>query len=169
MKQRPLGHWLLFGSVVCVLFFVTIAVGVIDGPQTMRERKFDAERIARLTSVAFALDCYWQREGESLPESLQELRDWSARSQRRTRSHWYCQPGEISDPDSGAPFSYRIIASPRYELCAVFLGDEHDTSEGPYYRLGNSREGDRFRNHEAGENCFEVTAQTPFWMKNGNL
>ena len=67
-----------------------------------------------------------------VPATLEEVRE-NAR---------YLLP-DIQDPESGEPYSYRIIDDTQYQLCAVFT---HVRKERY----------DIFWNHPAGRHCFTI-------------
>lgn len=130
----------VLGGAVAALVAAAVAAGLVmmGSPADARARRLDARRVADLGQLARDVDLFWSRQG-ALPASLAELST---------------EPGldaSRSDPETGAPYSYRVIDEARYEVCAGFATET--AGEPP-------RPADRFWAHGRGMQCFEVRAET---------
>ncbi len=119
---------------VVVIAMIIVGVSVLDSPAQERLRRLDERRVDDMRELSYELDFYWTREG-TLPPSLEQLSS---------------EPGvfvELSDPETGLPYEYRVLSSNTYELCAVFA-------------LETAAEQDRFYkdvwSHGPGRQCFEL-------------
>jgi len=163
MRTRLLGHWLLFGSVGCVVFFVTIAVVMIDSPRTMRDLHIDERRLVHLDAIEKTLDCFWSYGEKTLPDDVSELKAWTQETQQLVGvSKSYCRLQQLSDPQTGDPYIYRVTSASEYELCAVFATENSGTRRA---KSGYGSYGARkLKSHKSGEHCFALTASTPLLL-----
>jgi len=124
--------------VVAVAAVVIVGVTLLDSPAQERSRRLDERRVSDLREIAYEVDTFWTREG-MLPPSLEEL----SNEERIVR--------ELADPETGAPYEYRVLGDNSYELCAVFA-TEMDVRgrDVPYEYVWF---------HGAGRQCFQLTAQ----------
>lgn len=134
-----------------------IVVGVIFGfliagsPQIARMRAFDDQRSQQLSDLASCINNF-AFEYQRLPRDFKEL-------QKSTYS--YCAEN-ISDPETRAPYSYRIIMESKtvgmtregeFELCAEFSLDSSQGNDALY--LPNDS---KWWTHKAGKECYEITS-----------
>jgi hypothetical protein len=139
---RPSGPALLLGLVVAAVAVVLgAAVAVLDSPSEARRQRLDAQRVRDLSEIADGVDLYWTREG-SLPPDLATLGGWQGF-------------GEVPhDPESEAPYGYRVTGERTFELCAGFASD---TVGGEPPMSWRSRPG--YWHHPAGEHCYQLEAE----------
>jgi hypothetical protein len=125
---------------VAVLVGAAVAGGLVmmGSPTEARDRRLDARRVADLGQIARNVDVFWSRR-EQLPPSLDDLATELGVRIGRT------------DPETGAPYGYRLLDGARYELCATFATE----SGGEPGRVE-----DRFWVHGAGLVCFQLAAET---------
>lgn len=119
---------------VAVLAIAVVVAGLmsIDSPGEARLRRLDEQRIRDLREISRAVALSWTLN-EELPDSLAELTDVGGVTELP------------NDPESGAPYDYRVIDSARYELCAEFArGTER----------GTGAPADDFWSHRDGRYCF---------------
>lgn len=132
MSARPLGAWLLAAGAIAVLASLAAAIAVIGTPAQQRRMRFDEARVRDLERLQLAIAGYRRDEGR-LPPRLDAI----ARLRRDT-------PRDDRDPETGAPYGYRIIEGDRYALCAVFALPTPDSG----------RWADPDWRHPAGRHCF---------------
>ncbi|HEX2792257.1 MAG TPA: DUF5671 domain-containing protein [Candidatus Paceibacterota bacterium] len=141
------------GIGVAILALVAIISGffIIGTPGTVRELRYDAERVSDLQNVQWQLVSYWQQKQE-LPETLDELVD--------PLSGWSMP----LDPETGSGYSYEKTGATSFTLCAKFNQPTPDTKgQGSYPArdIAVSYPGgagiDENWQHGASETCFERT------------
>jgi hypothetical protein len=139
---RPSGRALLLGAVATLVAGVVgVAVLVVDSPAEERRRRLDERRVADLTELAGAIDSYRAREGV-LPADLDALAGWQG----------FDPPA--ADPETAAPYRYRITGERTYELCATFVTATQDRRPRP---VRSRRQA--FWHHPAGDHCFVLEAK----------
>lgn len=110
MSGMQPGRWLIAVAVVVVSGTVVAAVLVMGTPDTQRELRIDARRVADLASIENAIEVHYRTHGE-LPEDLATLTT---------------KPGvrlNVADPANNQPYGYRIEGQRVYRLCADFSSD----------------------------------------------
>ena len=112
---------------------------VIGSPVEQRERRFDNKRVSDLQYLQSEIIVFWQSK-EVLPSVLSELES-DIRGVRLP-----------SDPETGEQYSYKVLGTETFELCATFGTDldinaSQVRSPSPYYQADWS--------HGVGEVCFE--------------
>lgn len=140
-----------------------VAAAVIGGffvagsPQSARLQQFDAMRQQNLQEIQSQIVYYWQQKG-ALPSNLDLLRnDISG----------FVAP---KDPESGAPYEYRVTGELSFALCANFalpsMNDGRSKSV-PYpaypYDGGVAQNWE----HHAGTFCFDRTIDKDFYKVPG--
>ncbi|MDG6774836.1 DUF5671 domain-containing protein [Thiomicrorhabdus sp. ZW0627] len=140
---------------------VLVALGVVFGfmaagsPKEARMYAFDQERAWQLGELSRCIDRYGRELGQ-LPSSLEEL--------KKTSQFAICG-NYMHDPETNAPYEYRIITPFRqqgpaklgeFELCATFALPSTSNGQDPMY-LG--RLNAIWQEHSAGRNCDTVTVQ----------
>lgn len=113
-----------------VVASVVAGLMAVDSPEERRRERADERREADLTSLAWAIDTYWEQQGR-LPDELGDL----------------MQPGLLPrmrvDPMTNALYEYSGRGE-RYRLCAVFaLESDRAVPEGTW-------------DHPAGRHCFDL-------------
>lgn len=138
MSRRAL---LLAGVVVVVVAVVAAALWVLESPAEVRRQRLDERRVQDLRALADTVDVYWSREG-MLPPDLATLTAWQGSGAPPT------------DPETGAPYRYRVTGDQSFELCATFATATAESERG---RNTWPRHTDFWR-HPADEHCFELEA-----------
>ena len=140
-----------YAGVAVGLALATLAWGlwVVGSPQGERLRKLDERRVQQLQSIERAIDRlvrgpYDERSTDGpapmirpLPATLEEV-----------RADALPDRPPIADPETGAPYGYRVTGESSYELCATFdrARDEDDDVQW---------------NHPAGPHCFAIDVMSP--------
>lgn len=153
----------IFAGSVCAAVLTAVIFGLMlsGSPESARRRQFDDMRSANLQEISFAIDAYFNMNGE-LPDTLDAL---LAKGGYPVNS--------LKDPKTKESYEYKIIKDGKYELCAVF---ETDSSDGGAYGKSIARpaypypgrEGANFFEHGTGRNCFNseaVKAAAPLPIK----
>ena len=105
---------LVLGVSVVVVASVVAGLIVVGSPTQERKRKLDTRRVTDLQALAGALDTYWTRHG-ALPGDIHAVEE-----------EVLLQP--LTDPESGAAYTYRMTGEQSFELCASFHTDATDAS-----------------------------------------
>jgi len=129
----------LAGAIVVAAMF--IGLWLAGSPARARRQELDQRRVMELSNISNAVNLEIQGFGR-FPPTLDHL----------VRG----RPGaglSLNDPVTKVPYTYVVIDSVRYELCATF--DAPD-SVGPY---GTAV--DPFWRHGAGHTCFTFEARRP--------
>jgi hypothetical protein len=94
-----------------VLAAVIVALGLLGSPGTARRRALDRMRVENLRTISGMVDTFWTTRHRP-PRDLAEL--WAS-----TRPDFRSAP--VSDPETRRPYTYSVVDSTHYRLCAVFL------------------------------------------------
>src|SRR3989344_5904847 len=132
-----------FLSITAVIATFTIVWGLwLSGsPAAQRIKKFDDRRVEQLriihgevVNIAYGNEPYRPETTPKnpIPQTLEEVQ----------ASAFYQRP-EITDPETGAPYEYRVINRTTYELCAVFSTVRDDRYDIQW-------------NHAAGRYCYTL-------------
>ena len=140
VQAAPVLRALVIGAIVVVIAGVGYSTYVIGTPGQQRDIRLDQERTDNLRNISRNIDIFLELNGE-IPASLGKL----------TGPKYHVQ--SIGDPDSGAPYEYRIVEDADYELCAVFATASSERNEG--YRSFSESVWD----HGVGRTCFQLTAK----------
>ncbi len=132
--------FLKVAAVVVVVATVGYSIYVVGTPGQQRDVRLDQERIEDLRSISRNIDTYLELN-EEMPASLFDL----------LGPQYYVR--SIEDPDTGAPYEYRIIDETDYELCAVFA------AESPERRDERRPFSETIWDHGPGLTCFGLTAE----------
>ncbi|MFC2095816.1 hypothetical protein ACFLSW_05210 [Candidatus Bipolaricaulota bacterium] len=133
-----------FGVIVIVVAAVIVGALLLDSPAQERLRRLDERRVSDLAELGRAVSVYWTQEG-SLPSSLNEL--------TRDREFYV----DLSDPETGNPYEYRVVDDTTYELCAVFARETGNGDRNvPYGYLWF---------HGSGRQCLQLEAHDVNWVQ----
>jgi hypothetical protein len=143
-REEKLSKTIGWVSGIIVLAVIIGGFFIIGTPQSQRLLRFDEEKVQDLSNIQFQIVEFW-REKERLPNDLDELEDPLV--------------GFIvqEDPQTDEPYTYRIIGTLTFELCADFnkASDNAKSQAFPIYQekffLDENWE------HKEGETCFERT------------
>ena len=122
-----------------VLAAIILGFVVMGSPFTVRLERFDQEKIYDLENIQWQVIDYYQRQAH-LPANLEALTDsiggWAA----------------PLDPQTGAPYDYRMVTPLSFELCAEFNRPSGARKAESLTRPIEAA----FSNwqHEAGQQCF---------------
>lgn len=133
-----------FTVVYWLIIFGVLVSGFqyLDPPTLLRMKREDQERIDRLSIIQSEIDQYYQEE-KKLPDSLQKL-------EKRLFSE------QLTDPVTGAPFSYEIISQKEYRVCGDFsLSNEFEFSDPAVWGRYKPYPYDGSWKHGTGKSCFE--------------
>ena len=106
-RATPVLRALVIAAVVVVVATVGYSIYVIGTPGQQRDLRLDQQRIDDLRNISNNINTYLELN-EEMPPSLFEMMG----------PRYYVR--SIEDPETGAPYAYRIIDGTDYELCAVF-------------------------------------------------
>ncbi|MBI3816938.1 hypothetical protein HY285_05360 [Candidatus Peregrinibacteria bacterium] len=137
-----------FGIAATIIVLVALVWGfaVVGSPFTGRLERFDERRLQDLQIINSEILAivYGNRIGgpdavpaRSLPSALPEV--------LQNAIH---QRPQITDPQTGIPYEYRITDASHYELCATFA----------FPRIQSY---DIFWDHPAGRSCYEFDVREP--------
>lgn len=137
MNQAVVRRALLGLAVALVAGAVAAGLMVVGSPATERVRRLDDRRVNDLADITRALNSYWTRSNR-LPSSLDELFQSPG------------APAHSHDPNTQAPYGYRLLGAKSYELCADFQAESATDPHGVT---------DRFWSHRTGRQCFRLEAE----------
>ena len=118
-----------------------VTVAIVTGlylsgtPAQQRQYRIDERRIQDLTRLSSTLEIHWRRTGR-LPAELAQLVDGQRLREMPT------------DPETAAQYSYEILDSNKYQLCADFTAPSEENR------------GANFWAHEAGRWCYRFELET---------
>lgn len=133
MTQSIRRRVLAIGAVALTAGAVAAGLFLIGSPAHQRDLRIDERRVADLGRLSRAIDAFARRTG-TLPGSLDALGGDAA-----------TPPPDITDPQTGRTYDYRMTGGKAYELCADFAAPSP-----------SGRPAARFA-HEAGHQCFSLT------------
>lgn len=153
------GYWIanrkkanMIGIAVGVLALITVVSGffIIGTPGHVRMLRYDEQKVQDLQNMQYQVVNYWQMK-RALPAESAALVDSLG---------GYSVP---VDPQSKAPYTYKVTGKLSFELCATFNEPTPDTAgKGAYPERGTSYPSmgggiEETWKHEAGETCFTRT------------
>lgn len=124
-------------SSVFVVGWIIAGFFIIGTPAEQRDIRMDEERISDLQEISYAIDLHYSDE-ESLPEDLSSIKD---------------RYFSINDPETNAPYEYRVIDENSYELCATFERGRINNEMRQRWEAGSEWD------YTEGRNCFERDAE----------
>ena len=135
--------WGVVGLTIAAMVFGFYSAG---SPVSERLTRFDERRVSDLQQIQWQIINYWQAK-ETLPDSLEDLRDTIS---------GFIPP---ADPETGAPYEYRMIGELDFELCAIFktssaASDARSVKPFPVPAAIDGLYSDVWA-HDAGRVCFE--------------
>ncbi|HEY4476056.1 MAG: hypothetical protein A3J30_01935 [Candidatus Wildermuthbacteria bacterium RIFCSPLOWO2_02_FULL_47_9c] len=96
---------------VFVLIFIGYGIVLTGTPGQQRALQFDQRRTSDLQQIASAIQMYWEQQ-KKLPQGFEDLKQ---------QQFTYIQ--SVQDPETQAPYEYKVLGEKTYELCAVFATD----------------------------------------------
>lgn len=136
---------LVFGVIAIVVVATVAGFFIAGSPFAERLRRLDSQRVRDLQTIQWQVVSYWQKK-DKLPENLDALTD---------NISGFVTP---RNPESGAPYEYRVIANLKFELCSVFKSQGAEEGNN-LPRAGGPYGGDMTASwqHDIGRVCFERT------------
>lgn len=130
-------------SSIVVIFAIVWGIALVGSPASARLQRFDRQRLNDLQTIFREVQSLCRdrdikdRLKRDLPATLDELAA-IARSERIN----------LTDPETGEPYVYRVIDKSNYELCATFS-------------MELNSDVNVFWNHPAGRHSFTINALDP--------
>lgn len=125
--------WMAGLSTLGVAVMVVVGFTYIGGPGKQRLLRADGRRVQDLYQLSQSVDTFWRTHENELPNSLADL-----------------TPPAAADPLTRAPYTYTLLTSTSYNLCASFSLASPPRSESSPWR------------HPEGSHCFTFdTAHMP--------
>ena len=124
---------------------------LVGSPMSRRLERFDEQRLRDLQTVVREIQLLVEDQNNKgtlknpLPTSL-------AQAAQRARD----ERVNPRDPETGAPYSYRVTSETTYEICANFA-------------LPRDSDSQVFWNHPAGEHCFSINVLDPPLIRAENV
>lgn len=153
------GYWIanvrkanMVGIGVGILALLSIIAGffIVGTPGHVRDLRLDAQKVSDLQTIQYQIIYYWQTKKE-LPGTLADLNDPLSS---------FMVP---VDPETGAPYVYRVVNKLSFELCGTFKAETPDTAgQGQYPGRDIAvtawgPQPDENWKHGAGETCYART------------
>jgi hypothetical protein len=149
--EREEGKSKIIGIVVSVIVLASVigAFFIVGSPQTLREIRYDQQKIGDLQQIQSQVTNFFQQK-EVIPASLEELEDPLI---------GFRVP---EDPQSAEGeqyvYTYRKLERYTFEICAVFNQPSPQTGKSSAREIYYEPYGlDNFFEHGVGEECFERT------------
>ena len=101
--------WAAAVATIAVVVVVVLGFGVLGGPGSQRQARTDQRTLQALAQLAQQINSTWLSTGKTLPANLDKFPDSAKKN-----------------PVSGALFTYRAKSPTEYELCSMFLTDNHN-------------------------------------------
>jgi hypothetical protein len=143
-----------FAAIAVVVVGTAVVWGfvVVGSPGTERRRKIDERRVDDLRAIENAVRelCVVHDGGSKklrapLPATLDDLVE---RASREGISRYRYGGINITDPESGEAYGYRITGEAKFELCATF-SLPRDNRKDPWW------------DHSTGTHCYTVDLLAP--------
>jgi hypothetical protein len=130
---------------IAIIVLIVGAIALMGSPGEQRALRFDQQRISYLSNIQWQALNYWQSKN-AFPQNLSELND---------DFRGFVVP---VDPQTAAPYEYRILSPLSFELCATFERSSKDPKlqPDPDYSETYSGLNENFI-HAVGRTCFERT------------
>lgn len=137
----------ILGWLACLAVVGAIVAGLIlvGSPAQARREKADLDRVSDLEALTHGVRQFYLDRKE-LPATLDLA---------YTRSNKMAD--DLLDPETRAPYDYRVIDKDHFELCADFQTDQSKATKPGYY----SDEVLPFWKHQSGRQCFALEAKSP--------
>ncbi len=138
-RAAPILRGLVIVVSLVVVVTVAFSIYLVGTPGQQRDTRLDDRRVSNLRNIADNIDTYHELN-DAMPEKLEDL----------SGPRYFVE--SIRDPDTGAPYEYRVVADTTYELCAVFSTDTAGQQESrrPF--------SERVWDHGVGRHCFQLKA-----------
>ncbi|TSC58994.1 MAG: hypothetical protein Greene041619_175 [Candidatus Peregrinibacteria bacterium Greene0416_19] len=130
-----------FGIVATGIVLVAFVWGllIVGSPITGRRHRFDERRLEDLRTISNEISMYVY-EGKMGDPNAKPARPVPVSLEQAAANVQYHRLNLI-DPETGAPYGYRVIDSARYDLCATFA-------------FARTQQYDIFWDHPDGRHCY---------------
>jgi len=139
-SSKP-SKWLAGLAALVVLVSIGSGFFIIGSPMKARKLRFDERRVNDLSMLQGEIINLWQQK-RALPKTMNELND---------DIRGFAPP---TDPETNAPYEYKVLSSRSFELCATFNLETPKQQKGS--RAPYSLHGQNFL-HGSGRTCFTRT------------
>lgn len=112
-KQMAIGVGAVLLALLVTGFFVA------GSPNDQRNVRFDSQRVSDLQSIQSHVFYYWEAE-KTLPTDMKQLQEGVGTDMP-------------TDPETSEPYTYTVLTSDTFELCATFTTENLDTTGGVSY------------------------------------
>ncbi len=129
-----------YGSMAIVAIALIAAFFFIDSPLKVRDQKFDQAIVNKLSQIDNAINAYYG-ENKKLPADLNAMINGG--------STYYITANDVTDPNTGKIFDYKIDAKDSYELCSTFKTENKSQANDKSYYV------DTRWLHDAGYQCLK--------------
>lgn len=149
--MTPQRRNVVLATTVSAVVLVVVVAGftLLGSPSYRRQLRLDAQRVSALQAISDEVARPARESGDAtpvvLPPSLEQL---------VTRQGSWLTPADARDPETGAPYEYRVTDASHYELCASFALPT--PSESVARQSGTVAAA--FWNHGSGRSCFTLEA-----------
>lgn len=128
-------------AVAVVLAAVAAGLAVVGSPEQARLEKLDRKRLSDLRRIVQGINIYWTRHA-ALPVSLDPLEEELSFEV------------DLNDPETEAPYPYRVLGSELFEVCATFATECSNGHRNCADWYG--QQDSRIEGHAPGEECFRL-------------
>ncbi len=127
-------------SLLIILSAFVASLFMVESPKQTRNRRIDRDILNAFSRLDSEINSYYQ-EFKELPEDLDDLK----------KERVYLDKEDMTDPETGKMYEYKIVEDKKYELCAEFRTSNKDPEEAKMYIYHN-------REHDAGYHCLNYKA-----------
>jgi len=140
-QEKNFNRGFLLGT--SLLAGITLVWGIMlsGSPATQRLYRFDEKRMENLTGIHQEI-MNIVYDGEPYRTDILPRKAVPATLEEVQAAAVYTRP-EISDPETGAPYEYRVVSRTVYELCATFNFERNEAYDVRW-------------NHSAGRHCYTI-------------
>jgi len=140
-QEKDFNRGFLIG--ISLIAGITLAWGIMlsGSPATQRQHRFDAKRVENLTGIHQEI-MNIVYDGEPYRTDILPRKTVPATLEEVQAAAVYTRP-EISDPETGAPYEYRVVSKTAYELCATFNFERNEAYDVRW-------------NHSAVRHCYTI-------------
>lgn len=131
---------------IIVLLAIIYGFTISGGPFSVRQEKFDAQRINDLTNAKYAIENYYTSK-KTLPKTISEA----------FALNNYSRADKFQDPETKKEYEYSPGIDNSYKLCAVFSTATNKKSSPEK----NAYTSDPNYKHSAGRYCFDFQVVKP--------
>lgn len=144
-------YLLIFILTIIMVIAVVFGIGETGSPFEVRQRKFDEQRVTRLSGISSLIETSYISK-QKLPNNLNDL---------DMATNYYGDTNIKLDPETNKEFEYHSGSGSSYQLCANFSLDSKDVinqanSLALYPRISGQTT-EKFK-HPKGFFCFDLNA-----------